>query len=149
MYTLGFDIEAAGEYHTSQLLSVAWSLVDSSMNIISQRLYVILPQHKNTKDVIDVEFDYLWSKNCWEEFGSVHKDILNATQNDPMAIKLHLEEAAKDMREYYDEICNKYNPKVGVDNSSYDCFWMSRLFTAHGLSPMEYQKITEHIFIRE
>jgi hypothetical protein len=143
MYYLGFDVETAGEYHEAQLMSVAFSIVDDAGSTVEHHLFIIVPDDMKKDDHIDVETDYEWSKRCWEEFGCHHHMTLNATQNTPKSrdvTRVKLRGAAMVIRKYYDEVCAEYEPKVGVDNPAYDCFWISRLFTSKGLRPMEYQK---------
>lgn len=141
-YYLGFDVETAGEYHENQLMSIAFSLVDDNGDVVNQRLFIIVPEGIKKTARIDAEIDYCWSARCWNEFGKVHIDTINATQNTPssgVVTRVKLRNAAAVVRKYYDDVCSKYRPKVGVDNPAYDCMWVSRLLTASNMQPLEYQ----------
>lgn len=135
-YILSFDVETTGEHH--DLLSTVFVVLDGrSYEIVESAGYVITPRNKH--EPISVADDYKWGQRCWDEFGQHHTDVLNATQNDPWHIHLSYDEASRTIRQQFDELCQKYEPLVTVDNAAFHCYHLNKLFGHSGQLTIEYQ----------
>lgn len=137
-YILSFDVEATGEHH--DLLSVSFVVVDGrSYNVVDSIGFVVIPNEKNENEAILVADDYNWGERCWREFGRIHEEILNATMNNPWFIRVSFDKAPRVIRKRFDDLCQKYEPRVSVDNAAFDCYHLNRTFARDGLPTIEYQ----------